>query len=41
MALLWAGGGLSQDVLVLDLLRLGRGEAADADSHDGEPEQGQ
>ncbi len=41
MALLWAGGGLSQDVLVLDLLRLGRYETADADSHDGESEPGQ
>jgi len=40
MALLWAGGGLCQEVLVLDLLRAGRCETADAElqDHETEPE---
>ena len=38
MALLWAGGGLCQEVLVLDLLRGGTCETADAELRDGETE---
>jgi hypothetical protein len=38
MALLWAGGGLCQEVLVLDPLRAGRCEAADAEPRDREAE---
>lgn len=38
MALLWAGGGLCQEVLVLDLLRAGTCEATDAELRDRETE---
>jgi hypothetical protein len=37
MALLWAGGGLCQEVLVLDLLRAGTCES-DAELRDRETE---
>jgi hypothetical protein len=41
MALLWAGGGLCQEVLVPDLLRAGNCETSDAELRDRETEQEQ
>jgi hypothetical protein len=38
MALLWAGGGLCQEVLVLDLLRAFACDATDAELRDLETE---
>jgi hypothetical protein len=41
MALLWAGGGLCQEVLVPDLLRVGDYETSDAELRDRETDQEQ
>jgi hypothetical protein len=38
MAVLWAGGGLCQEVLVPDLLRAGTREATDDELRDRETE---